>query len=107
MITQPQIQRYCDAIAAAFNPVKIILFGSYAYGQPTADSDVDVLVVMPKARRYWMQTTQQIRRKVSAGFPVDVLVRDPEFLRARLEEGDCFLQEITSKGQVMYEGSHA
>lgn len=102
-----QIQRYCDAIAAAFKPRRIILFGSYAYGQPNEDSDVDVLVEMPKQRRYWMSTVQRIHEKVRAEFPVDVLVRDPAFVRERLREGDCFLEEITRKGKVMYEGSHA
>ena len=106
MVAMQEIQRYCDAIAAAFKPQKIILFGSHAYGKPTPDSDVDLLVVIPKARRFWMQTTQQIHEKVSAGFPVDVLVRDPAFLSERMHEGDGFLQEITAKGRVMYEGRH-
>ena len=101
------IQRYCDDIAEAFKPQRIILFGSHAYGYPTADSDVDVLVVMRKARRFWMQTTQKIREKVTAGFAVDVLVRDPDFLRERLREGDCFLEEVMRKGRVMYEGGNA
>lgn len=107
VVAMQDIQRYCDSIAAAFKPQKIILFGSHAYGKPTPDSDVDLLVVMPKARRFWMQTTQKIHEKVSAGFPVDVLVRDPAFLRERLKEGDCFLEEITTKGRVMYESRHA
>lgn len=101
------IQHYCDAVADTFRPQRIVLFGSHAYGNPTADSDVDVLVVMKKARHLWMQTTQKIHEKVSAGFPVDVIVRDPDFLRERLREGDTFLEEITSKGRVMYEGGHA
>ena len=50
MISRKAIQQYCDAVAAAFKPRKIILFGSYAYGKPTEDSDVDVMVVMPKKR---------------------------------------------------------
>jgi len=45
MPTLPDIQRYCDKIAEAFQPQRIVLFGSYAYGKPTPDSDVDVLVV--------------------------------------------------------------
>ena len=64
-------------------------------------------VVMKKARRLWMQTTQKIHEKVSAGFPVDVIVRNPDFLRERLLEGDTFLEEITSKGRVMHEGGHS
>lgn len=107
MIPMQDIRRYCDAIVAIFKPQRIILFGSHAYGIPTADSDVDLLVIMPKARRYWMQTTQKIHEKISAGFPVDVLVRDPAFLRERLREGDIFLEEITTKGRVMYESRHS
>jgi predicted nucleotidyltransferase len=107
MPSMQDIQRYCDAIADVFRPQRIVLFGSHAYGTPTPDSDVDVLVVMTKARRLWMQTTQKIHEKISVDFPVDVIVRDPDFLRERLSEGDTFLQEITSKGRVMYEGGHA
>ena len=107
MPSMQAIQSYCDTIADVFRPQRIVLFGSHAYGRPTEDSDVDVLVVMKKARHRWMQTTQKIHEKVSAGFPVDVIVRDPDFLRERLREGDTFLEEITSKGRVMYEGGHA
>jgi len=107
MPSMQDIQRYCDAVADAFRPQRIVLFGSHAYGKPTPDSDVDVLVIMKKARRFWMQTSQSIHQKVSAGFPVDVIVRDPDFLKERLLEGDTFLEEITSKGRVMYEVGHA
>ena len=107
MISMPDIQCYCDAIATAFKPLKIILFGSYAYGKPTEDSDVDVLVVMPKSRRMGRRPALKIRMKVDAPFPVDILVRDPDFLHERLTEGDCFLEEITGKGRVMYESVRA
>jgi len=102
-----EIRRYCDAIVAEFKPQRIILFGSHAYGNPTPDSDVDLLVVMSQPRRYWMQTTQKIHEKLSAGFPVDILVRDPSFLDERLKEGDHFLEEVTTKGRVIYESRHA
>jgi len=41
------IRRFASQVAGRFQPEKIILFGSYTYGQPHADSDVDILVVMP------------------------------------------------------------
>jgi predicted nucleotidyltransferase len=47
LVPKTQIQAYCDAIAREFRPRKIILFGSYAYGNPGPDSDVDLLVVLP------------------------------------------------------------
>ena len=47
MVSREAIQKYADAIAREFRPEKIILFGSHAYGEPTEDSDVDLMVVMP------------------------------------------------------------
>ena len=73
MIAMREIQRSCDAIAAAFKPRRIILFGSYAYGKPTEDSDVDVLVVMAKSQRLGHRPALRIREKVEADFPVDVV----------------------------------
>jgi len=106
MVSMQEIQGYCDKIAQVFKPRRIILFGSYAYGKPTEDSDVDVLVVMPKSRRLGHRPALKIREKVTANFPVDVLVRDPVFIEERMREGDCFLEEITGRGRIMYEGSH-
>ena len=101
------IQCYCDAIGAAFRPRRIILFGSHAYGTPNANSDVDVFVMMPKSKRSGRRASLKIREKVSAGFPVDIIVRDPAFVTERLREGDTFLEEIIAKGRVMYESGDA
>lgn len=101
------IQTYCDAIGAAFKPHRIILFGSHAYGKPNADSDVDVFVMIPKSRRLGRRASLKIRQKVTADFPVDIVVRDPAFVAERLREGDTFLEEITARGRVMYESGDA
>src|SRR5947209_13626005 len=95
------IRRYARQIAERFQPEKIILFGSYAYGTPHADSDVDLLVIMPA--RNQLDQAGKIRWQLPAPFPMDLLVRTPENLKWRLEEGDWFLREITSKGKVLYE----
>jgi predicted nucleotidyltransferase len=97
------IRRFARAVAERFDPDRIILFGSYAYGTPDADSDVDLLVVMP-ARDERAQATR-IRLAVERCFPMDLIVRTPENLRWRLEVGDWFLREIVSKGKVLYEKS--
>lgn len=106
MIPMRDIQRYCDGIAAAFKPQRIILFGSYAYGKPTADSDVDVMVVMPK-KRYRRDLDTRVRRKVPAGFAVDVLVEPDDKLKRRIADRESFILDITEKGRVMYEDRHA
>ncbi|MFN7561334.1 nucleotidyltransferase domain-containing protein [Prosthecobacter sp.] len=106
MISRKAIQQYCDAIAAAFKPRKIILFGSYAYGTPDEDSDVDVMVVMPK-NRFRRDLGFKMRMKVPASFPVDVLVEPEDRLHARILDRESFILDITEKGRVMYEGVHA
>ena len=95
------IRRYGRAIAEEFHPDKIILFGSYAYGTPHADSDVDLLVVMPA--RSQLRAAFRIDVTCEPCFPLDIIVRTPENMRWRLEEGDSFLLEIVLRGKVLYE----
>jgi predicted nucleotidyltransferase len=99
------IRGFAREVAEKFRPDKIILFGSHAYGTPHADSDVDILVVMP-ARDEFSQAVK-IRMAVERGFPMDLIVRTPETLRWRLEAGDWFLREIVAKGKVLYDKTHA
>ncbi|MBI3853395.1 MAG: nucleotidyltransferase domain-containing protein [Verrucomicrobia bacterium] len=93
-----QIERYCRVVAREFRPKKIILFGSYAYGKPTLDSDVDLAVVMPFRGRD-IQMMGKIRGQVGAPFPMDLLVWSP----ARARKTDYFTREVLTRGKVMYE----
>lgn len=99
------INLLCEQIAARFHPEKIILFGSQAWGQPTTDSDIDLLVVMPHEGRHTTQAIQ-IVNGLNTLAPIDLLVRRPEEVRERLEIGDSFLREIVERGKVMYEADH-
>jgi predicted nucleotidyltransferase len=100
------IRRYARAIAERFHPDKIILFGSYAYGTPTPDSDVDLLVVMPTRSQLdqpaWIDDALE-GEGIEPGFPMDLLVRTPRVLEQRLRWGDWFLREIVTRGKVLYE----
>lgn len=106
MVERSRILNYAHAIAEEFKPEKIILFGSYACGHPTEDSDVDLLVVLPHARRN-VEIAGDIRRRLRAGFAMDLLVRTPARLRERLGMGDSFMQEIVNRGEVLYERSES
>ena len=99
-ITMPAIRKYARQVAERFKPDKIILFGSFAYGEPHQDSDVDLLVVMPCANHI----TQAVRimTLLDAPFPLDLIVRSPTHLRKRIKEGSWFLREIVEKGKVLY-----
>jgi predicted nucleotidyltransferase len=95
------IRQFARAVAERFRPDKIILFGSHAYGKPHADSDVDILVVMPA--RNEIDQAVRIDRAVEPSFPLDLIVCTPKNLAWRLQDGDAFLREITTKGKVLYE----
>jgi predicted nucleotidyltransferase len=95
------IRRYAREVAERFHPDKIILFGSFAYGTPHADSDVDILDFMPA--RNQLDQVDRIRAAVSAPFPLDVIVRTPYSMSWRLAERESFLTEITTQGKVLYE----
>ncbi len=106
LVPRLRIRRYCEALAREFNPEKIILFGSYAYGRPNADSDVDLLVVLG-FRGNDLQKASQIRARFDAPFPLDLLVRKPGFISQRLRERDMFIEQVVNQGLVMYENQHA
>jgi len=93
-------------IAFAFRPDRIVLFGSYAYGQPCPESDVDLLVVMDTDIRGTAQAVR-ILQQVEHHFGLDVIVRTPANFARRLALGDPFLREIVDRGEVMYERTHA
>ncbi len=100
-----EIARIADAIAKRFKPEKIILFGSYAYGTPCSDSDVDLLVVIPfKGRSVYKAL--DIVMTINPSVPLDLIVRTPAQVRIRLAQNDFFLNNILKRGKVLYEAAH-
>ena len=105
MLDNSQILSVAGQIAEQFQPERIILFGSYAYGTPNEDSDVDLLVVMPLPNK-GRGRASDIRLHLDVTFPLDLVVCDPEYVVQRVEMNDYFLQEITKKGKVLYAGDN-
>ena len=105
LVSPSVVQTMVRRIVRHFHPERVILFGSYAYGEPDADSDVDVLVVM--AARNETDQAVRIRKVVDPHFALDIIVRTPWNLAWRLEEGDWFLREVVGKGKVLYEKADA
>ena len=103
---QKEIDSLCRQIVSKFKPQKVILFGSYAYGRPNEDSDVDLLVVMPHEGRNHQQAVK-MRLGVQTSMPLDLLVRTPEQVRERIEMEDFFMREIVEQGKVLYEEDYA
>ena len=95
------IQDIAGQIADLFKPQRIILFGSYAYGQPQPESDVELLVIMDTPLNETRQAVE-ILKAISYRFGLDLLVYTPQRLQQRLDWGDPFLKEIVKRGKVLY-----
>ena len=105
-IKEDVIRSLARQIADRFHPQKIILFGSYAYGQPRPESDIDLLVIMETALRESQQAVQ-IRQYLKPLFGLDIIVYPPATIEQRLAWGDFFLKEIIERGIVLYESLDA
>jgi len=106
MVTMNQIEELGRQIGDLLHPQCVILFGSYAQGKPTSNSDVDLFVITPFEGRS-VDKSVEIRLKVRPPFPVDLIVRTPEKVRERLAMGDDFIRDILEKGKVLYEADNS
>lgn len=105
MTRTSEIRKYVGNLAREFNPDRVILFGSYARGKPTEDSDVDLLVIMNHRKRKNVEQAIDISIHLNHSFPLDLIVRKPSEIRRRIMLGDMFLQNIIEEGKVLYEHS--
>jgi predicted nucleotidyltransferase len=87
-----------------YAPQKVILFGSYAYGNPRPDSDIDLLIIKETPERL-IDRLVEVRRILSDPkrmFPLQIVVLTPEEVSKRLEIGDQFVAEIIEKGKTLF-----
>jgi len=99
---QKQIKNIVIKIAKKYKPEKIILFGSYAWGRPTKDSDFDLMIIK-KTKENFDKRILRVIRIIDGEVAADILVRTPEEIRKRLKIGDFFYQNIIKKGKILYE----
>jgi predicted nucleotidyltransferase len=104
MVAMNEIKRFGQQIGEQFGAERVILFGSYAKGRVTEDSDVDLLVIGHFEGRS-VDKSVEIRMNLRPKFPVDLLVRTPEKVRQRIDMGDGFMREILEEGKVLYEAN--
>jgi predicted nucleotidyltransferase len=100
---ETSISKIKDKIVQEIKPEKIILFGSYAWGEPTEDSDVDLFIIQ-KSKEPRRIRQKELRRKLwGSDVPMDLLVYTPEEIEKRLEIDDPFILHILNKGKVLYQ----
>jgi predicted nucleotidyltransferase len=105
MINHKSIAELAERIVEEFHPDRIILFGSSVLGTASEDSDVDLLVIMP-IEGSGLRKAAEIVNKINPRIPVDLIVRDSEDVRHRLEKNDFFLREVMEKGKILYESAN-
>lgn len=102
MISDIEIKKFAENIVQYFNPEKIILFGSYAYGIPNENSDIDLLIIMPFEGKS-SRKSLEIWSKIKPTFSCDLIVKTPEDISKRYNLGDPLIGEAVDKGRVLYE----
>lgn len=99
------IQKFVADVAREFLPEKVILFGSYARGNAGAESDVDLLVVMPEDVS-GARVAADIITRLKPTLPVELVVRSSRQIKERLALNDFFLREIMTTGKELYAAPH-
>jgi len=99
------VEQVVERLIKTYDPERIFLYGSYAYGKPHKGSDIDLLIVKstnerPIDRRVVVRKLVSDLRKKT---PFSPLVVTPEELSHQISIGDDFLKEITTKGKILYE----
>lgn len=91
-------------IIEKYKPIKVILFGSYAYGEPTEESDIDLLIIKNTDKRpvdRWVEVKRLLRDN-SRTIPITPLVYTKKEIEERIAIKDFFVKEIFEKGEVLY-----
>lgn len=108
MVKNPRIQKIIsevvEKIKTEYQPEKIILYGSYAYGKPTRDSDIDLFIIKDTGKD-GIQRFVEVKRLIyepERRISISPLVYTPKEVSERLELGDDFIEEVLTKGEVLY-----
>lgn len=103
ILPQKILRKIVDRINNHFNPEKIILFGSYAYGAPGKNSDIDLFIVMKSKEKPARRRIKMSQLFWDREMPMDFIVKTPSEVKRRLSMGDFFISKILGKGEVLYE----
>jgi len=103
MITQEQIESVVQVIVEGYEPMKIILFGSYAYGHPTKDSDLDLLVIKD-GEASGIQRNRRVRNILKDfSIPIDVIVKSSQEFDMLKDVIGTVIYPANKYGKVVYE----
>lgn len=102
MNSKQEIKNITDQIVKKYKPEKIILYGSFAYGKPTKNSDLDLLIIK-NTKKSRVERIKEVLMKVQCDIPLEPLVYTPRELNERINLGDSFIKEAMNRGKLIYE----
>lgn len=102
---KPILKEIVEDLKKEYKPIKVILFGSYAYGIPMEDSDIDIFILKNTKERSVDRiiTVKRIIYNPNRKIPISPLIYEPSELEERIRIGDDFIKEILDKGIILYE----
>ena len=103
MISEDTIQRAVERLVSAANPSKVILFGSYARGDATEDSDLDLMVIEPEVQNTGEEMIRLHRVVGDVGIGVDLLVYSDGEASRRSQVPGTLLYWAFREGRVLYD----
>lgn len=103
MITNQEIDEVVRLIVENVNPDKIVLFGSYAYGTPNEDSDLDLLIIKDTDVEKYKRGREVRKYLRGTKIPMDLLVYTTKEVEETKDDKTAFLYQILEKGMVLYE----
>ena len=101
-VLEDVVARFIEDIVEAVHPLRILLFGSQARGEAGAESDIDLLVVMPEGAPL-RQIARRLYREIPRnGFSLDVLVATPSLLEKHRNHPGLIYHTILQEGYEVY-----
>lgn len=102
MSKQKEIKKIINQIVEKYQPEKVILYGSFAHGNPHKDSDVDLFIIKKTKKPRTQRHLEVDRMLLDRSLPLDILVYTPREIAKRLLEGDFFIEDIIEHGKTIY-----
>lgn len=104
VFVEQKLKEITDKIVKEYQPEKIILFGSWAWGEPGPDSDLDLLIVQESGKPR-LERERELRKFLSpTGIALDILVYNPQELEKSINENrNLFIEDIVRNGKILYD----
>ena len=98
-----RLKKISERLKKEYHAEKVILYGSYARGEESEDSDIDLFIIAPTNEKFFdrLATVLRMIRDLKKGFPIEPIVLTTEEVEKRVTIGDQFIKEILERGSYL------